>query len=317
MTRRLLAFSRQQTLAPEPVNVNDLLSGMSDMLRRTITESIKIETVLAKGAWPICVDPHELEATVLNLAVNARDAMPDGGNLTIETSNTVLDAAQARQAELTAGEYVMIAVTDTGMGMAPEVAQRAFEPFFTTKGIGKGTGLGLSQVYGFIKQSGGHVSIDTELGRGVCIKLYLPRSEKGASTDESRSRVTPAADAVRNRPPILVVEDDPEVLKVTAGMLTELGYRTIEADCAATALALLERHPDVELLFTDIGMSDMSGRQLAEIALRDRPRLKVLYTTGYNRNAVVNGGVLSENAELIMKPFSLETLSDKVDQILR
>ena len=318
LTRRLLVFARQQPLTPEPVDVNELLAGMSDLLRRTITESIEMETVLAEDLWRTRVDSNELEATVLNLAVNARDAMPDGGRLTIETSNTDLDEHYAaRHADVTAGQYVMIAVSDTGTGMSAEVAERAFEPFFTTKGVGKGTGLGLSQVDGFVKQSGGHVKLCSEVGQGMTVKLYLPRFDGADASVDLRAAVHEPMPLAHGSAPILVVEDDADVSKVTVGMLNELGYRTIVADGGAMALKLLDEHPDVALVFSDIVMPGMSGRQLADAAFARRPGLKVLYTTGYTRNAVVNGGVIDQGDQIIVKPFSLEALARKLDQVLR
>lgn len=318
LTRRLLIFARQQPLTPEAVDVNELLSGMSDLLRRTIAESIKIETVLAADVWRTRVDPNEFEAAVLNLAVNARDAMPDGGRLTIETANVQLDDAYAaRHSEVTAGQYVLIVVSDTGSGMSAEVADRAFEPFFTTKGVGKGTGLGLSQVYGLVKQSGGHVKLYSEVGQGLSVKLYLPRYDGADASVGPRAMVHEPIPLAQCQAPILVVEDDADVMKVTVGMLSELGYRTILADGGLRALQLLDEHPEVALMFTDIVMPGMSGRQLVDEAVARRPGLKVLYTTGYTRNAVVNGGVIDQAAELIMKPFSLEALARKVDEVLR
>ncbi len=316
LTRRLLAFGRRQALSPEPVDVNKLLAGMSDLLRRTIPESIAIETVLAGGLWRTHVDAHALENAVLNLVVNARDAMADGGKLTIETANAHLDDAYvALHAEVAAGQYVLIAVTDTGSGMPTDVAERAFEPFFTTKTAGDGSGLGLSQVHGFIKQSGGHVKLYSEAGQGVTVKLYLPRFFGPGLPAQSRPEVTlPRA---RHNELVLVVEDSVDVLNVTIGMLSELGYRTLAANGGAEAVQMLDADPDVSLLFTDIVMPDLDGRRLAQEALQRRPQLKVLFTTGYTRNAVVHNGVLDPGVELIMKPFSLEALAHKVDQLLR
>jgi signal transduction histidine kinase/CheY-like chemotaxis protein len=317
LTKRLLAFSRQQALSPQPVDANRLIMGMSDLIRRAVPENILIETVQFAGLWRTHVDPHQLENALLNLVGNARDAMPQGGKLTIETANAYLDDDYARaHSEVMAGQYVMIAVTDTGDGMPPEVLSRVFEPFFTTKPPGEGTGLGLSQVYGFVKQSGGHVKIYSERGQGVTVKLYLPRffKEGEAPPDESLlSRDMPKA---QTRELILVVEDDAAVRSSTVEILSELGYRTCAADCAAQALELLDRHPDVCLLFTDVVMPDMNGRRLAEEALQRRPDLKVLFTTGYTRNAIVHNGVLDPGVELIMKPFSMDQLARKLAQVL-
>lgn len=307
LTQRLLAFSRQQALRPEPVDVNKLVASLSDLLRRTIGENIRIETVLGAGMWRTSVDPHQLENALLNLAVNSRDAMPNGGRLTIETANSHLDDRYAREAGVTAGQYVMLAVTDTGTGMKPEVVAKAFDPFFTTKGVGKGTGLGLSQVYGFVRQSGGHVKIYSEAGQGTSIKIYLPRFVGEMSTPAAT-----ANDAVLHEDDgtcILVVEDEASVRSFAVEALKEIGYRVREASDAATGLALLKQHPEISVLFTDVVMPDANGRELAEQALKLRPGLKVLYTTGYTKNAVVHNGVLDHGVHLLSKPFTIEQLS--------
>jgi signal transduction histidine kinase len=318
LTRRLLAFARQQSLAPEEVNVNRLLAEMEDMLRRTLREDIVIETRLAGGVWRASVDVSGLENAIINLAANARDAMAAGGKLIMETANTHLDEAYAAaHPEVSAGDYVMIAVTDTGSGMTPEVVQRAFDPFFTTKPPGQGTGLGLSQVFGFLKQSGGHVGIYSEVGRGTTIKLYLPRlldqADRAAGIASPHLPMHPLG----SKQLILVVEDDESVRQVTVQLLHELNYTTIDADCALTALDLLDSHPEVKVLLTDVVMPDMNGRKLAEEALQRRPDLKVLYTTGYTRSAIVHNGVLDPDVQLLMKPFTIEDLAQKLDEILR
>jgi len=316
LTQRLLAFARQQPLSPEPVDANKLIGGMSELLRRTIPESIEIETVLAGGLWRIHADKNQLENALLNLATNARDAMPDGGKLTIETANTHLDDAFANaQHEVPAGQYVLIAVTDTGTGMLPEVAEKAFEPFFTTKSPGQGTGLGLAQVFGFIKQSGGHVKIYNEPGHGVTMKLYLPRY-LGQGDVATSLALTTSLPRARDRELILVVEDDRIVRELTVGMVHELGYRALEADGAAQALDLLAKEPQIKLLLTDVVMPIMNGRKLADAAKASWPQLKVLFATGYTRNAIVHNGVVDTDVELITKPFSLETLAQKIDRIL-
>jgi PAS domain S-box-containing protein len=321
LTARLLAFSRRQTLDPKPVDPNKLVAGMSDLLRRSLGEAVRIETVLAGGLWRTCADPNQLENAVLNLAVNARDAMPDeGGRLTIETANTHLDERYAREAEIAPGQYVTIAVSDTGSGMSPEVASRAFEPFFTTKDVGQGTGLGLSQVYGFVKQSGGHVRIYSEPGQGTTVKIYLPRLREGAAAPGA-----PDADAGakgdRGLPlpagkgeTVLVVEDEESVRRSTADALRELGYRVLEADGAGAALGLLDAHgAGVDLLFTDVVMPGANGRRLADEARRRRPGLRVLFTTGYGRNAVIrDGGALDAGTQIIGKPFTVEELAGKL-----
>jgi signal transduction histidine kinase len=316
LTHRLLAFSRRQPLAPQPVDANKLVAGMSDLLRRTIGEQIRVETVLAGGLWRTRVDRGELENAILNLAVNARDAMPDGGRLTIETANCHLDDSYASaHVEVPAGQYVLVAVTDNGCGMTPDVATNAFDPFFTTKGAGKGTGLGLSQVHGFVKQSGGHVKIYSEPGEGTTIKLYLPRFHGAEEIAAVRTVDGPGprgdADTL-----ILVVEDDDRARQVTAESLRELGYSVVHAGSAASALKILDAHPGVRLLFTDIVMPDVNGRRLAEEALRRVPGLKVLYTTGYTPNAIVHNGVVDPGVQLISKPFTLEQLARKVHAVL-
>ena len=317
LTSRLLAFSRQQPLAPESLDVNKLVANMSELLRRTLGERIKIETVLAGGLWRTMADPGEVENALLNLCVNARDAMPDGGRLTIETANAHLDDAYATEhLEVDVGQYVLICVSDTGSGMPPEVVGRAFDPFYTTKPVGKGTGLGLSQVHGFIKQSGGHVKIYSEPGHGTTLKIYLPR---WFGADVSRfappQRDGPIARGTASEI-VLVVEDEAGVRNLSVDALRELGYTVIHADGAGEALRMIEEHPNVHLLFTDIIMPEMNGRQLADRALAMRPELKVLYTTGYTRNAVVHNGVLDFGVAFLPKPFTIDQLAAKVRQVL-
>ncbi len=316
LTRRLLAFSRQQTLVPQPLDGNKLIAGMSDFLRRTIPENVELETVLAGGLWRAHADPHQLESTILNLAVNGRDAMPGGGKLTIETANAWLDEVYASShADVAAGQYVMIAVTDTGTGMPANVAARAFDPFFTTKPPGQGTGLGLSQVYGFIKQSGGHVKIYSEEGQGTTVKIYLP-CHVGEGADLAVERALPPMPMAAANEKILLVEDEERVRSLTSEMLRDLGYRVIEADGAARALKLLEKNPDVTLLFTDIMMAGVNGRQLADEAVARHPELKVLFATGYTRNAIVHNGILDAGVSVIMKPYTMEALASKVSEVL-
>jgi signal transduction histidine kinase len=316
LVSRLLAFSRQQPLAPQRTDANRLLGGMEEVLRRTIPESIQIELVRAGGLWPIQVDAHGLENAVLNLAVNARDAMPGGGKLTIETAHAYLDEAYAAaHAEIVAGQYVQIAITDTGHGMALDVISRAFEPFFTTKQVGEGSGLGLSQVYGFVKQSGGHVKIYSEVGVGTTVKIYIPRV---ASTFLTSPEPTQSAGLAQDGAGqlVLLVEDDGDVRRLTLEILAELGYAVVAAEGGARALELLDEHPEVALLLTDVVMPGMNGRQLAEEARRRRPEIKVLFTTGYTRNAIVHNGTLDEGVELVVKPFTLEVLAAKVAKLL-
>jgi two-component system NtrC family sensor kinase len=321
LVQRLLAFSRQHPLEEKAVDANRLVQGMSELLRRTIGETITVETVLAGGLWKTAVDPNQLESALLNLAVNARDAMPDGGRLTIETANTYLDEAYvtANAADLPPGQYVLIALSDTGGGMTREVIDRAFEPFFTTKPTGAGTGLGLSMVYGFVKQSRGHIKIYSEPGEGTSIKIYLPRL-----TDETKVEPWIPNDAARNagaaveRPEqILLVEDDEEVNRFSSEALRDEGYHVISTHEAASGLRLLDANPDIRLLFTDVVLpGGMNGRQLADEALRRRPDLKVLFTTGYTRNAIIHHGRLDADVDLLTKPFTSEALVKKVRQIL-
>jgi PAS domain S-box-containing protein len=316
LTQRLLAFSRQQPLKPESVAANRLVAGMSDLLGHSLGGGVRLETVLAGGLWRTHADPNQLENAILNLAVNGRDAMPEGGRLTIETANAHLDERYAAEHPgLSAGQYVMIAVSDTGSGMSPEVVARAFDPFFTTKEVGRGTGLGLSQVYGFVKQSGGHVKIYSEPGQGSAVKIYLPRFVD-ASTEDLEAQSTAPIPLGDSREVVLVVEDEPAVRQLSVDTLTELGYRVLEADGAASALRLLDAHPEIALLFTDIVMPEVNGRKLADEALKRRPGLKVLFTTGYTRNAVVHNGVLDPGVQLIGKPFTIEELAARVREVL-
>jgi CheY-like chemotaxis protein len=316
LTHRLLAFARRQSLDPKPVDPNKLVAGMSELLRRTLGEAVGLETVLAGGLWRTLADPNQLENVLLNLAVNARDAMPGGGKLSIETANTYLDDAYAAEHDdVAAGQYVMIAVSDTGTGMDRETLGRVFEPFFTTKEVGQGTGLGLSQVYGFIKQSNGHVKLYSEPGHGTAVKLYLPRL-LADRPDEAVERVHQKIEPGRGET-ILVVEDEPAVREHSVTSLQELGYTVLSAGDGSSALYLLAREDGVDLLFTDIGLpGGMNGRQLAEAAQAARPALKVVYTTGYARNAVVYGGVLDAGMELLPKPFSHAALAAKVRMVL-
>ena len=316
LTRRLLAFSRQQALAPTPVDANKLVAGMSDLLRRTLGATIKLETVLGGGLWLIHVDSNQLESAILNLAVNARDAMDEEGRLTIETANYLLDESYARQhGDVPPGQYVLIAVTDTGTGMSPDVIARAFDPFFTTKDVGKGTGLGLSMVYGFVKQSGGHVKIYSEPDQGTSIKIYLPRFYGAEDApDEHAERASAKPDGQGEL--VLLVEDEESVRTLTADSLRELGYQVIEANGAAAALRALDANPRIALLFTDIVMPDMNGRKLADEAVKRRPDLRVIYTTGFTRNAVVHNGVLDPGVNFLPKPFTLQQLSEKVREVL-
>jgi two-component system, NtrC family, sensor kinase len=314
LTKRLLAFSRQQPLNPALLDVNRVLNGLSDFLRRALGEDVSLEIVGGGGVWPVEADAAELEAAILNLAVNARDAMLEGGKLTIEASNSYLDEAYCRQnADVQPGQYVQIAVTDTGSGMPKDVIERAFEPFFTTKESGQGTGLGLSQVYGFVKQSGGHVKIYSEAGEGTTIKIYLPRFFGKASATEENAA---APSRSRSGESVLVVEDDTDVRGYVVETLASLGYKVFEAAEAEIALRLLDENPSVHLLLTDVVMPGMNGRKLAEEARLRRPDLKILYMTGYSRNAIMHQGRLDIGVDLLQKPISSEQLASAVHKML-
>jgi signal transduction histidine kinase/CheY-like chemotaxis protein len=317
LTRQLLAFARRQPLEPTRIDVNRLVAGMSELLRRTLGETVAVETVLAGGLWPTFADANQLESALVNLAVNARDAMAQGGKLTIETANAYLDETYVRaHDEVRPGQYVLVAVSDTGCGMTREVLAKAFEPFFTTKDIGQGTGLGLSQVYGFVKQSEGHIKIYSEPGAGTTVKLYLPRLMTANAALECQPPEQNLALSTRSER-ILVVEDDDGVRTFSVEMLRELGYRVMEAADGQAALKMLDGDAAIHLLFTDVGLpGGMNGRQLADAAVRRRPDLKVLFTSGYTRNAIVHGGRLDAGVALIGKPFTYSALAEKVRQVL-
>lgn len=317
LTHRLLAFARRQPLSPKRLNPNRLVQGMSDLLHRTLGETIEVEAVLAPNAWPVEVDASELENAILNLALNARDAMPGGGKLTIETANTHLDQDYVRlNAEVATGQYVMLSVSDTGLGMGQDIVSRVFEPFFTTKDVGKGTGLGLSMVYGFVKQSGGHVRIYSEPGEGTTVRIYLPRLIGEAAEEENApAQIVPEGTSEET---ILVCEDDDDVRAYSVEALRELGYRVIEAHDGQSALRLLERQEGrVDLLFTDVVLpGGLTGANVAEEARRIRPDLKILFTTGYARNAIVHHGRLDPGVELITKPFNYADLAARIRDML-
>jgi signal transduction histidine kinase len=317
LTQRLLAFSRRQPLAPKPVDLNLLVAGLLELFGRTLGESIHVETVLAGGLWRVFADENQLENAMLNLAVNARDAMPQGGRLTLETQNVRLDEAYARsQEDLRPGDYVLVSVSDTGVGMTKEVLARAFDPFFTTKDIGQGTGLGLSQVYGFVRQSGGHVRIDSTPGRGTSVKLYLPRFFELEKLDTGAAPQQQMPRGSRHET-ILVVEDEDDVRRFTCDTLQELGYDVREAADGPAALQVLADNPGLRLLFTDIGLpGGLNGRQLADEARRRRPGLLVLLTTGYARDAIAQHGRLDPGMELIVKPFAEADLASKIRDLL-
>ena len=315
LTQRLLAFSRRQPLEPKVIEPNRLVSGMTELLDRTLGEHIQVETVLTAGSWTVNADFSQLENALLNLAVNARDAMPTGGRLTIETANSHIAEDYGKEHDVLPGQYAMIAITDTGTGMDSDVVRNAFDPFFTTKAVGKGSGLGLSQVFGFVRQSGGHVKIYSELGHGTTVKIYLPRHYGSAQPAQP---VEPRVDRLMgsDSETVLVVEDDERVRAYSAEALRELGYRVIEARSGAAALDVLERGETPSLLFTDVVMPEMSGPQLATAATKKLPSLKVLFTTGYTRNAIVHNGVLDAGTQLLQKPFSIDQLAAKIRQVL-
>ena len=314
LTQRLLAFSRLQPLNPIAVDANKLVVSMSDLLTRSLGENIELETIGGAGLWKVEADSSELEAALLNLALNARDAMPDGGKLTIETSNAYLDDDYCRQhSEVKPGQYVVIAVSDSGVGMSADTIERAFEPFFTTKETGKGTGLGLSQVYGFIKQSGGHVKIYSETGEGTTIKLYLPRYDG----DEASAPDDGHGDSEHGRgETILIVEDDEGVRQYAAEILRDLNYQIIEAKDSASALRLLDADKKFDLLLTDVVLPGKNGRELADEIKRRRPETKVIFMTGYSRNAIIHQGRLDRGTELIPKPLTEGVLARKIRQVL-
>ena len=317
LTQRLLAFSRRQPLAPKAIDANALLASMSDLLHRTLGETIEVETRLAAGLARIEVDPHQLESAILNLAVNARDAMPHGGRLVIETSAERLAEEKGLDGELVpAGPYVAITVSDTGIGMSPDTLRRAVEPFFTTKEVGKGTGLGLSMVYGFVRQSGGHLKIESAEGQGTRICIYLPRL--AAEPVEEEQADAAAAPRGGGDETILVCEDDEDVRAYTVELLAELGYSVLEAEDGAATLRLLkEPERRVDMLFTDVVLpGSMSGAELAAQARTLRPGLKILYTTGYARDAIVHEGRLDPGIDLVAKPFDFAELATRVREML-
>jgi hypothetical protein len=309
LTHRLLAFARRQPLVPKIVDVNRLVVSLEDLLRRTIGEAIDLKIVASEDLWSTLCDPNQLESALLNLAINARDAMPDGGKLAIATSNVHLDGA-AHTPALAPGDYICIDVTDTGEGMSAEVAARAFDPFFTTKPIGQGTGLGLSMIYGFARQSNGHVAIDSKLGRGTSIKLYLPRRHGDVAAQHTSAAKGDEQAATGET--VLVVEDEPVVRGVILEMLEEQGYRTLGADDGPSGLRILHANDRIDLLVTDVGLPGMNGRQLADQARETRPSLKVLFITGYAESAALSNGFLQPGMEMITKPFDLDHLSRRI-----
>ena len=316
LTHRLLAFARRQPLDPRATDANALLLGMTDLIERSISEAVELRIVTEANLWSTLCDPHQLENAVLNLAINARDAMPDGGTLTIETCNTTLtQTAAEQQTGSRPGPYVCVRVSDTGTGMSPEVIARAYDPFFTTKPLGQGTGLGLSMIYGFARQSGGHTRIESEVGRGTSISIYLPRHRGEAQ--EERAGSAPAVAHAGAGESILVVEDEPVVRDLIAESLHDAGYRVLEAADGPSGLRVLQSDQGIDLLLTDVGLPGLNGRQLADQARETRPSLKVLFITGYAETAATSSGFLAPGMAMITKPFPMDDLVARVRTIIR
>jgi CheY-like chemotaxis protein len=316
LTHRLLAFSRRQTLAPRATDINRLVAGMEELIRRTMGPDVTVEVIPAPGLWATLVDNNQLENALLNLCINARDAMPDGGQLTIQSRNSQVDAHTARRRDMQPGEYVVISVTDTGTGMPPDVIARAFDPFFTTKPLGQGTGLGLSMIYGFAKQSGGQVRIASEVGRGSIMRLYLPRYQGDAVGEEAPGDLADAPRAEAGQT-VLVVDDEPSVRMLITEVLEELGYAAVEAADGASGLTILRSNVRIDLLVSDVGLpGGMNGRQLAEAARRFRPDLKVLFITGYAEYAMLQNDNLEPGIHILTKPFALEKLAERIKALI-
>ncbi|MCE7798175.1 PAS domain S-box protein [Sphingobium sufflavum] len=316
LTHRLLAFSRRQTLDPKPTGVNRLLTGLEELIRRIVGPSVLVEVVRGADVWPVLIDPHQLENAVMNLCINARDAMPEGGKLTIETKNMALGGHHAEQLDLPPQEYVALCVTDTGTGMAPDVIDRVFEPFFTTKPIGEGTGLGLSMIYGFARQSGGQVEIRSEVGHGTTMCLYLPRHSGDAAIEDDAQPSFPVVRAGQDEV-VLVIDDEPAIRMLVAEVLGDAGYAVIEAPDGAAGLRVLDSNARIDLLITDVGLpGKLNGRQVAERARRIRPDLKVLFITGYAQNEAPGQGELGNGAHLLTKPFSMNVFAHRIREII-
>jgi PAS domain S-box-containing protein len=317
LTHRLLAFARRQPLDPKPVNVNQLVHSIEDLLRRTIGETIELEIVAAGGLWATFCDPHQLESALLNLVINSRDAMPAGGRLTIETANSHLDNLYAaEQRDVAPGQYVCLSVTDTGVGMSAAVRARAFDPFFTTKPIGQGTGLGLSMIYGFARQSEGHVRIYSEVDAGTTVKLYLPRYRGAVEEAASAASAASAAAPAQAGETVLVIEDEDSVRELVVEVLHDLGYRALEAGDGPTGLRILRSPERIDLLVSDIGLPGMNGRQVADAAREGRPDLKVLFITGYAENAAIAHGFLAPGMEMVTKPFAVDALAARIREMI-
>ena len=312
LTQRLLAFSRRQTLDPKPTDPNRLIRGMEELIRRTLGPQVTLDVADGQGVWPMLVDPSQLENALLNLAINGRDAMPDGGRLTVETCNVSLDEPGGRERDLPPGEYVCVCVADTGTGMSPDVAARAFDPFFTTKPLGAGTGLGLSMVYGFARQSGGQVRIDSELGEGTALRLYFPRHDTGeAIADASHAGREPQPQGAGEV--VLVIDDEPSIRMLIGEVLEDAGYAAIETSDGPSGLRVLQSDTKIDLLITDVGLpGGMNGRQIADAGRGLRPGLKVLFITGYAENAAVGNGLLEPGMEVLTKPFPMDVLAQRI-----
>jgi PAS domain S-box-containing protein len=318
LTHRLLAFSRRQPLDPRPVNANRLVMSMEELLRRTTGESVHLEIATASDLWQTLCDPHQLESALLNLAINARDAMPMGGKVTVKTCNAHLCSAEAVQSrDVPSGQYVCVCVSDTGTGMNKETIARAFEPFFTTKPIGQGTGLGLSMVYGFARQSGGYAKIYSELSKGTTFKLYLPRYNGVAEDDASAAATGAAPHTAQDGRVVLIVEDEGAVRTLVVEAITEMGYQALEAVDGPSGLAILQSTQRIDVLVTDVGLPGLNGRQLADAARASRPKLKILFMTGYAESAAVSEGFLGQGMELLTKPFTIGALEQKLDGMMR
>ncbi|QEE40781.1 MULTISPECIES: PAS domain-containing sensor histidine kinase [unclassified Methylobacterium] len=316
LTHRLLAFSRRQTLDPKPTDVNRLVAGLEEMIRRTVGPAVTVAVTADPDLWPALVDPPQLENALLNLCINARDAMPEGGRITIETANTRLDARAARCHDLPPGQYLLLRVADTGIGMAPEIVGKVFEPFFTTKPIGQGTGLGLSMIYGFAQQSGGQVRIASELGRGTDVCLYLPR-HRGAVEEEDPHAAFGAPARAAPGETVLVVDDEPTVRMLVTEVLEDLGYTAIEAADSVAGLKVLQSDVRIDLLVSDVGLpGGLNGRQMAEAGRVTRPGLKVLFITGYAEHAVLGNGPLAPGMQVITKPFGVEVLGARIREMI-
>jgi signal transduction histidine kinase len=316
LTHRLLAFSRRQALEPKPTNVNRLVTGMEELIRRTVGPAIHVEVVGAGGLWSTLVDPNQLENALLNLCLNARDAMPQGGRLTIETANRWLDERGARDHDIAPGQYISLCVTDTGTGMEPDVAAHAFDPFFTTKPLGQGTGLGLSMIYGFARQSGGQIRIYSEVGKGTTMCLYLPRHDDDPNFNAAN--FPEASESLGDGEVVLVIDDEPSIRMLITDVLSDTGYSVLEASDGPAGLRVLQSAARIDLLITDVGLpGGMNGRQVADAARTLRPDLRVLFITGYAENALMGNGHLEKGMHVLAKPFEVERLAIKIRELVK